>query len=262
MIGECGVIGVLSHHIFQPDQPSKNLEHLYKIIYKADHVANIFERVLHSVKRVTVSVSLNQIIIIISSHSQRQQVTWIPQYLKKVTPTTISLPSIAMKTKHAFLSAALRSNAADYVLPLFIYFIFLFFYSPFVLRNYPTDSHQIFRNCVFWCSLNNPVVLKFFWRHLVSQRKTLKTAKIWSKFHGLTQIFDNNFETVKDNSNLNQTWTRGIVSLHLWKISFWTVQGQLRSICSIGWQNLYFGHFRLYSIQEQKVRTFDSRIQT
>ena len=46
------------------------------------------------------------------------------------------------------LSAALRSNAADYVLPLFI-FLFLFFYSTLVLRNYRTDSHQIFRNCVF-----------------------------------------------------------------------------------------------------------------
>jgi hypothetical protein len=46
-----------------------------------------------------------------------------------------------------------------------LFLFFLFFYSPFVLRNYPTDSHQIFRNCVFWCSLNNPVVSKFFWRH-------------------------------------------------------------------------------------------------
>ena len=32
----------------------------------------------------------------------------------------------------------------------------------------------------------------------------------------------------------------GIVSLHFWWISFWTVQGQLRSICPIGWENLYF----------------------
>ena len=49
-----------------------------------------------------------------------------------------------------FLSAALRSNAADYVLRRFIFFyFFLFFYSPFVLRNYSTDSHKIFRNCVF-----------------------------------------------------------------------------------------------------------------
>ena len=67
-------------------------------------------------------------------------------------------------------SAALRINAADYVLRRFIFFIFFFiFYSPFVLRNYPTDSHQIFRNCVFWCSLNNPVVLKFFGRHLAEK---------------------------------------------------------------------------------------------
>ena len=50
----------------------------------------------------------------------------------------------------------------------FIFFIF-FYYSPFVLRNYPTDSHQIFRNCVFWCSLNNPVVLTFFGRHLAEK---------------------------------------------------------------------------------------------
>ena len=29
--------------------------------------------------------------------------------------------------------------------------------------------------------------------------------KIWSKFHGLTQIFNNNFKTVKDNPNLKKT---------------------------------------------------------
>ena len=46
---------------------------------------------------------------------------------------------------------------------MFSYGLFLFFfYSPFVLRNYSTYSHQIFMDCVFWCSLNNPVVLKFF----------------------------------------------------------------------------------------------------
>ena len=48
-------------------------------------------------------------------------------------------------------------------------FFFSFFYSTLVLRNYRTDSHQIFRNCVFWCSLNNPVVLKFFGRHLAEK---------------------------------------------------------------------------------------------
>ena len=50
-------------------------------------------------------------------------------------------------TNMALLSAALHSNAADYVLRRFI--LFYFFYSPFVLRNYSTDSHKIFRNCVF-----------------------------------------------------------------------------------------------------------------
>ena len=50
------------------------------------------------------------------------------------------------------LSAALRSNAADYVLLRFILFYFL--NSQFVLRNYPTDSHKILKNCVFWCLLN------------------------------------------------------------------------------------------------------------
>ena len=44
-----------------------------------------------------------------------------------------------------------------------------FFYSTLVLRNYSTDSHKILRNCVFWCSLNNPVVLKFFGRHLAEK---------------------------------------------------------------------------------------------
>ena len=151
------------------------------------------------------------------------------------------------------LSAPLRSNGADYVLLLFILFFFnlFIFYSPFVLRNYPTDFHQIFRNCIFWCSLNNPVVLKFFWRHLA--KKTPKTAKICSKFQGLTQIFDNNFKTVKDNSNLKQTWTKGIVSLHFWQISLWTVCGQLRSICSIGWENLYFCKIATFSLLTRKL---------
>ena len=145
---------------------------------------------------------------------------------------------------------------------LFIFlFYFIYFYSPFVLRIYPTDSHKIFRNCVFWCTLNNPVVLNFFWRHLAE--KNPKTAKIWSKFHRLTQIFVYNFETVKDNSNLKQTWTRGIVSLHFWRISFRSVQGQLRSICPIGWENLYFGHFRFTRYRSRlKVWTFANRIQT
>ena len=39
----------------------------------------------------------------------------------------------------------------------------------FVLRNYSTDSHQISRNCVFWSSLNNLVVLKFFWHYLAEK---------------------------------------------------------------------------------------------
>ena len=32
---------------------------------------------------------------------------------------------------------------------VYFFLFFLFFYSTFVLRNYSTDSHQIFRNCVF-----------------------------------------------------------------------------------------------------------------
>ena len=55
------------------------------------------------------------------------------------------------------------ATVADYVFLLFILFIFN---SPFMLRNYSTDFRKIFRNSVFWCSLNNPVVLKFVWRHL------------------------------------------------------------------------------------------------
>ena len=133
---------------------------------------------------------------------------------------------------------------------IFIYFLKLF-YSPFVLRNYSTDSHQISRNCVFWCSLNNPVVLKFFWRHFAD--KNAKTAKIWSKFHGLTQIFDNNFKTVKGNSNLKQTWTRGIVSLHFWQISLRMVRGQLRSICLLGDKICFFCQIATFSLLTQKL---------
>ena len=59
------------------------------------------------------------------------------------------------------LSAPLRSKGSRLCFTSVYLFIF-FFYSPFVLRNYSTDYHKIFRDCVFWCSLNNPIVLKFF----------------------------------------------------------------------------------------------------
>ena len=122
---------------------------------------------------------------------------------------------------------------------MFCYCLFLFFYfSPFVLRNYSTDFHQIFRNCVFWCSLNNPVVLNLFWLYLAdinakNSQNLLTISRVDSEF--LLYL-----RTVEDNWNQKQTWTRGIVSLHSWRISFWTIEGKLRSICSIGWENLHF----------------------
>ena len=78
-------------------------------------------------------------------------------------------------------------------------FFFIFFYSTLVLKNYRTDSHQIIRNCVFLCSLNNPVVLKFFGRHLAE-----KNAKNSENLVKISRV-NNNFKTVKDNSNLKQT---------------------------------------------------------
>ena len=64
------------------------------------------------------------------------------------------------------LLAPLRSNGGRICFPSVYLFIYFIFYSPFVLRNYSTDFCNIFRNCVFWYSLNNPVVLNLFWRHL------------------------------------------------------------------------------------------------
>ena len=78
--------------------------------------------------------------------------------------------------------------ATEPIMFCFCLFIFIFiFYSPFVLRNYPTDFHQIFRNCVFWCSLNNSIVLKFFWRHLAEKnaknsKNLLKISRVDSDF--------------------------------------------------------------------------------
>ena len=80
-----------------------------------------------------------------------------------------SVPSIMQLFTTQLLSAALRSNAPIMFYLCLFFLFFLFFYSPFVLRNYSTDSHQIFRNCVFWCSLNNPIVFKFFGRHFAEK---------------------------------------------------------------------------------------------
>ena len=77
-----------------------------------------------------------------------------------------------------------RYNTASAVYDLVF---FIFFYSPFVLRNYSTDSHKIFRNCVFLCRLNNPVVLKFFGRHLAeknakNRENLVKISRVDSDF--------------------------------------------------------------------------------
>ena len=110
-----------------------------------------------------------------------------------------------------FSSAPLRCNGADYVFLLFFFkYIFcIFLYSPIVFRNYSPDSHQIFSDCVFWWNWNNPVVIKSIWRHF-AEKNAKKEARICLKFQGLTQIFYNNFEADKDNSNLKQTWTIGL----------------------------------------------------
>ena len=73
------------------------------------------------------------------------------------------------------------ATVADYVLLLFIFF--KNFYSSFVLRNYKTNFQKNFKNCVFWCSLNNPVVLNLFWRHL-AEINAKKTPKFAQNFKG------------------------------------------------------------------------------
>ena len=45
-------------------------------------------------------------------------------------------------------------NVCYYYYYYYYYYLFyIFLYSPFVLRNYSTDFHQISSNCVFWCDL-------------------------------------------------------------------------------------------------------------
>ena len=135
------------------------------------------------------------------------------------------------------------TTVADYVLLLFIfiffYFLFLFF---FIHRSFSETTRPILTKFSGIVYSGVVWIIQYLWNSsdAISRRKTPKTAKIWSKFHGLTQIFDNNFKTVEDNSNLKQTWTREIVSIHFWQISLWMVWGQLRSICPMGWQICIF----------------------
>ena len=94
--------------------------------------------------------------------------------------TSCHVMSLAVTSCHVGCPEGCRLHTASAVYHLVF---FSFFYSPFVLGNYSTDSHQIFRNCVFWCSLNNPVVLKFFWRHL-AEKHAKKQPKFAQNFMG------------------------------------------------------------------------------
>ena len=151
--------------------------------------------------------------------------------------------------RFCLLSAPLRSNGGRLCFAT-VYFYFFFIHRSFSETTRPilTKFSGIVYSGLVW-------IIRYFLNSsdAISWRKTLKTAKIWSKFHGLTHIFDNNFKTVKDNSNLKQTWTRGIVSLQFWQIWHRMVQGQLRSICPIGWQNLYFCQISTFSLLTQKL---------
>ena len=144
-------------------------------------------------------------------------------------------------------SAPLRRNGADYVLLLFIFYFFIHRLFSETTRPILTKFSGIVYSGVVWIIDSLKILLT-----PSCGEKTPKTAKIWSKFHGLTQTFDTHFKTVKDNSNLkNLNW--GIVSLHFWRVSFWTVQGQLRSICPIVWENLYFCQIATFSSLTQKL---------
>ena len=104
---------------------------------------------------------------------------------------------------------------------MFSFSLFIFFYSLFVFRKYSTDFRKIFRNCVFWCSLNNPVVLKLLWCNLVE----LNAKNICSKFQGLTQIFDYGI-TSKRSKTIQFMFSRSrnpfptfLLSCHVWVTS-------------------------------------------
>ena len=97
-----------------------------------------------------------------------------------VIGTRVRSNAVADYVLPLFISIGTRvrsTKVADYVLLQFIFylFFFFFFYSTFVLRNYSTDSHKIFRDCVFWCSLNNPIVLNS--SDAISRRKTPKNSE-------------------------------------------------------------------------------------
>ena len=113
--------------------------------------------------------------------------TEIPVFIgnKRIAFEIYIIPWILRIRGVGLLSAPLRSNGGRLCFAT-VYFFIYFFYSPFVLRNYSTDSHQIFRNRVFWSSLNNPVVLKFFWRYLAE--KNAKNSENLVKIHGLTDF--------------------------------------------------------------------------
>ena len=64
--------------------------------------------------------------------------------------------------KHAFVSASLRI-ATEPIMFCFCLFYFNFFHSPFDLRNYSTDSHHNFRNCVW-----NHVLVSVLWYHVTN----------------------------------------------------------------------------------------------
>ena len=110
------------------------------------------------------------------------------------------------------------ATVADYVLLLFILFFFIHRSFSETTRSIFAKFSGIVYSCVVWIIRS----FKFILAPSCGDKRK-KTAK-----------------TVKDNSNLKQTWTREIISLHFWRILFLMVWGQLRSICTIGWQNLYF----------------------
>ena len=146
-------------------------------------------------------------------------------------------------TIDSLLSAPLRSNGADYVLLRFIYLFNFFIQRLFSETTRPilTKYLGIVYSGVIW-------IIRCTFKILLtpSRGENAENSKNLVTIHGLTQIFNNNFKTVEDNSNLKQTWTREIVSQHFRKISLWMVRGQLRFICPIEWQNLYLRRLLLF----------------
>ena len=94
-------------------------------------------------------MAINYTIVISSLNDRREKYVNEEKKIENTQVLKTNTEAELENMHYVYRQPCVATQPIMFYVGLFLFIFFLYFYSPFVLRNYSTDSHKIFRNCVF-----------------------------------------------------------------------------------------------------------------